>query len=192
MKVTIDMDNLEHVLEKVLGENIEKVVREEAEKILQSTISNCAKDVIDNIANKSIETYVNDYVKTATLKTGGGLYPREEQKVYTVEQYLRKELAEILDSKTLTITKRNYISDCFEKKKVTFEEFIKESFNFDEIIKKKLNEFSKELKIEITEILNNNLNQTAKNALSETVFKVLTESDVYKKLTDNLKYISEK
>lgn len=192
MKVTIDMDNLEHVLEKVLGENIEKVVREEAEKILQSTISNCAKDVIDNIANKSIETYVNDYIKTATLKTGGGLYPREEEKVYTVEQYLRKELAEILDSKTLTITKRNYISDCFEKKKVTFEEFIKESFNFDEIIKKKLNEFSKELKIEITEILNNNLNQTAKNALSETVFKVLTESDVYKKLTDNLKYISEK
>lgn len=192
MKVTIDMENLENALEKVLGENIEKVVREETEKILNSTISTCAKDAIDEIANKSIETYINDYVKNATVKIGGGLYPREEEKTYTVEQYLRKELADILESKTLTVTKRNFVTECFEKKKVTFEEFIKESFNFDEIIKNKLNEFSKQLKSEINAVLIDNLNKTTKDALSETLFRALTESDVYKKLTDNLKYISEK
>lgn len=192
MKVIIDMENLESLLEKSLDENINTVIKEEVDNMIHTTISSSVKAAVDEISNKSIESYINDYIKTAKVKTGGGLYSKEEEMVYTVEEYLRKKLSEILESKTLIVKERDYVRDCFVDKEVTFEEFIKRSFDFESIIKQRLTSFSKDLKYEINAILTDNLNETTKNAISETLFELLNESDNYKKIVDKLKCFDKK
>ena len=56
---------------------------------------------------RNLKNYVNDYIMNTKIKTGGNFWGDEEEKEYTVEQFIKKELKNRLESKTLKVKRRN-------------------------------------------------------------------------------------
>ncbi len=123
MKITMEMDNLQTVVETALKENIENVVREEVDKLIVQGIQD-SKETIQNIINDKMARFVEDYLTTATISIGGGW--REDPKTYTIEEYIKSEIADRMESGKF-LFKDRYNKDTYK----SFDEFCKERFNVD-------------------------------------------------------------
>ena len=109
MKVTIDLENLQNIIESALNKNIETVVKEKVSDLISEQIKNTAKEQIEEICNKRMSDFVEEYIKTTKITVGGGFYSDDEIKEYTVEQYIKNQLAEIMKNQSFkTYKKDNY------------------------------------------------------------------------------------
>lgn len=91
MKVTIDLENLEALVKETTEKNIEAVIKEQVNNTVNKTIDKLAKDEINNAVSANFQRFVDEYIKNTTIKVGGNSYwDDEEQKEYTVEQYIKK------------------------------------------------------------------------------------------------------
>jgi len=134
--------------------------------------------------------FVNEYIETSTITVGGGFYSNEGAKTYTVAEYIKKELADSLKKGKLKIKNNDRYGDGF--KEVTFEEFVKQSFDIDGAIKKELESFMKKTKQDINSKIDSTFTDVTKNMLSETVLNVLMKNDTFAKIKDNVKCIADK
>ena len=60
-----------------------------------NNIEKLAKEEIKNAVSNNFQRFVDEYIKNTTIKVGG-YWDDEEQKEYTVEQYIKKELKDRL------------------------------------------------------------------------------------------------
>lgn len=194
MKVTIDLENLENLVEGTIEKNIESVVKEQVESVIKKTVDKMAKDTINNVVSANFERFVDEYITTTTIKVGGNSYwDNEETKEYTVEQYIKKELKERLESKTLKAKKKgrtSSYSDDFEN--VTFEEYINRHFDFDEMIKKDLDKFMDDIRKQINKTMKDTFDNSTKSMLSNAVLNILSANDTYRQIESNIKCIADK
>lgn len=190
MKVNIDMENLENLIKTTMEENIEKVVKNEINKVVSKTIESKSKAAIEEIVSMKMVDFINEYIETSKITVGGGFYSKEEAKTYTISEYIKKELADSLSKGKLKIKSNDRYGDGF--KDVTFEEFIKQSFDIEGAIKKELESFMSKTKKEINSKIDETFTDVTKNMLSETVFNVLMKNDTFAKIKDNVKCIADK
>lgn len=194
MKVTIDLENLESLVKGTIEKNIESVVKEQVESVIKKTVDKMAKDTINNVVSANFERFVDEYITTTTIKVGGNSYwDNEETKEYTVEQYIKKELKERLESKTLKAKKKgrtSSYSDDFEN--VTFEEYINRHFDFDEMIKKDLDKFMDDIRKQINKTMKDTFDNSTKSMLSNAVLNILSANDTYRQIESNIKCIADK
>jgi hypothetical protein len=190
MKVNIEMNNLELLIQEAMSKNIETVIKDEVNKTINKTIEKETKGVVDEIVQMKMNEFVKEYIEKAVITVGGGFYSKEEAQTYTVEQYIRKELADVLSSKSLKVKKNDRYNDSYES--ISFEEFIKRSFNPEEIVRKELTKFIDDTKKEINQKINDTFTSVTKNMLSETVFNVLMKNDTFVQLNNSIKCITDK
>lgn len=189
MKVTIDLENLQNIIESVLNKNIEAVVKEKVSDLISEQIKNTAKEQIEEICNKRMSDFVEEYIKTTKITVGGGFYSDDEIKEYTVEQYIKNQLAEIMQNKSFKIYKSDKWNDKV-KSEVSFEDFIKETFNVDSIVKKEMEGFISKTKQDISNRIKSIFDDATKNMLSENVFNILMASESYQKINDSIKRLT--
>lgn len=194
MKVTIDLENLEQLVQTTTEKNIESIIKKQVAKTVRETIDELAKEVIADTVTENFQRFVDEYIKTTTIKVGGNSYwDDEEQKEYTVEQYIKYELKKRLESKKLRVKKKGRISsysDDFEE--VTFEEYIKRSFNPEELIRSDLDTFMDEIRKDINKTMKETFDNSTKNMLSSAVLNILTANDTYRQIENNIKCIADK
>lgn len=194
MKVTIDLENLETLIKETTEKNIEAVIKEQVNNTVNKTIDKLAKDEINNAVSANFQRFVDEYIKNTTIKVGGNSYwDDEEQKEYTVEQYIKKELKDCLESKTLKVKKKgktSSYSDDFEH--VSFEEYINRSFNADDLIKDNLNKFMDGIRKDINKTMKDTFDSSTKNMLSSAVLSILTANDTYRQIENQIKCIADK
>lgn len=194
MKVTIDLENLENLVETVTEKNIENIIKEQIDSSVRKTIDNLAKKEIANTVSENFQRFVDEYINTTTIKVGGNNYwDDEEQKEYTVEQYIKKELKDRLESKRLKVKKKggtSSYSDDFEE--VSFEEYILRSFNPEELIKKDLDKFMDDIRKDINKTMKDTFDSSTKNMLSSAVLNILSANDTYRQIENNIKCIADK
>ena len=100
MKVTIDLENLESLVKETTENNIETVIKEQVKKSVNKKIEELAKKEISDAVSSNFQRFVDEYIKNTTIKVCGYSYwDDEEQKEYTVEQYIKKELKIVLSLK---------------------------------------------------------------------------------------------
>lgn len=92
MKVTIDLENLEELVLTTMNNNIESLVKRQVEEIIGKKTEDSAKEIIENAISEKFENYVNDYIMSTKIKTGGNFWGDEEEKEYTVEQFIKKRI----------------------------------------------------------------------------------------------------
>lgn len=194
MKVTIDLENLEQLVQTTTEKNIESIIKKQVVETVRKTISELAKKEISDTISENFQRFVDEYIKTTTIKVGGNSYwDDEEQKEYTVEQYIKYELKNRLESKKLRVKKKGRISsysDDFEE--VTFEEYIKRSFNPEELIKSDLDKFMDGIRKDINKTMKETFDNSTKNMLSSAVLNILTANDTYRQIENNIKCIADK
>ena len=182
MRAIVEMDNLEQLVEAAISENLNNLIEQEVRNIITDKVRTNAKEIIENIVNEKLTTYVEDYIKTATVSVGGGWH--SDPVVYTVEEYIKHQISEIMESGKLH-TKSSYGNTT-----VTLEEFIKQQFDATSYVKKALESFMKQVKDDINKNVDDMFNQTTKAALSSVVMNLLSNNATFIDMQDNIKRIA--
>lgn len=190
MKVTIDLENLQNIIESVLNKNIETVVKEKVSDLISEQIKNTAKEQIEEICNKRMSDFVEEYIKTTKITVGGGFYSDDEIKEYTVEQYIKNQLAEIMKNQSFKTYGKDDWGRSRKEKEITFEDFVKETFDVNSIVKREIERFISETKRKISDNIKSVFDNATKNMLSENVFNILMASESYQKINDSIKRLT--
>lgn len=193
MKATLDFENLEQIVQSTIEKNMQAIVENQVDIIIRGTVDKYAKELIENKVSEKFQNFMDDYIATTTIKTGGNYWSDEPEKEYTVEQYIKKELKDRLDGNILKAKKpgrKTSYSDDFEK--VTFEEYIKRTFNPEELIKKELDQFMDDVRKDINKTMKDTFDNSTKNMLSSAVLNILTANDTYRQIENNIKCIADK
>ena len=187
MKVTIDLENLEYLVQNSIEENIEAVVKKQVDNVVRKMTEEVAKGTIEDKVSENFQRFVDEYIVNTKIRVGGGYWDDSDAREYTVEEYIKKQLKEKLESNSLRV-KAKYN----EYKNVTFEEYIKSKFNFDEEIKNDVDEFTNDIREQVNDAMKEAFDNSTKNMLSATVLNILNANETYRKLENNIKCIADK
>lgn len=193
MKVTIDMENLETLVQTTMEKNIESIVKEQIEGTVRKVADNLAKKVIEEKVYENFQRFVDEYITTTKIKVGGNYWDDTEEHEYTVEQYIKNELKNRLDSGKLRAKKKgrtSSYSDDFEQ--VSFEEYINRQFDFDEMIKKDLDKFMDDIRKQVNKTMKETFDNSTKSMLSTAVLNILGANETYRQIENNIKCIADK
>lgn len=193
MKVTIDLENLENLVQTTMEKNIENIVKTQVESAVHEVADDLAKKEIRDTVADNFQRFVDEYIATTKITVGGGYWGDTECKEYTVEQYIKNELKNKLESKTLRVKKKgrsSSYSDDYED--VSFEEYIKRQFNFENDIKKVLDIFMDDIRTQVNTTMKNTFDTATKNMLSTAVLNILGANETYRQIEHNIKCIADK
>lgn len=193
MKVTLELDNLENIVQTTLEKNLGNVVKEQIADIVKKTADNLIKDTINTQVSKNFQHFVDEYITTKKIKVGGSYWDNEPEQEYTVEQYIKQQIKERLDSKQLKVKKKGRsgsYSDDYEN--VTFEQYISCQFDFTEAIKKELDTFMNDIRKQVNTTMKETFDNSTKNMLSNAVLGILSANDTYRQIENNIKCIADK
>ena len=189
MKITIDMENLASLIEQTMDQNIENVVRKEVQSIVHDIVQDVAIGIVDEVVNAKVKDFIEDYIKTTTITIGGGLYSSEPQQTYTIEEYTRKTLSQILESQMITKTSKGSYGSTYTEK-VSFDDYVKNKLCYDTEIQKHLDQFATAMKKDVSNTIKNTFDNATKNALSESVFNLLISTDTYQKIVSGVNLLA--
>ena len=189
MKVTIDLENLEHLVQNSIEENIETIVKKQVDNVVRKMAEEVAKGAIEDKVSENFQRFVDEYIANTKIRIGGGYWDDSDAREYTVEEYIKKQLKEKLESNSLRVKAAKYNS---EYKNVTFEEYIKSQFNFNEEIKSAVDEFTDGIRKQVNDAMKDAFDNSTKNMLSATVLNILNANETYRKLENNIKCIADK
>lgn len=190
MKAIIDMENLGAMIEQNLNDHLEVIINKQVENCVESKVEELAKNIIAEKVAENFRKFVDEYISKTKIRIGGNSYwDDEEVKELTVEQYIKYELKNRLESKKLRVKSNNRYSDYEE---VSFEDYIKSQFNANDIIKADLDSFLDEVRKKINQTVKSTFDKSTKDMLSNTVLSILTANDTYRKIENNIKCIADK
>lgn len=185
MKVNIDMENLSNAVEIAITENANNVIKDVIEKKISTYIDKNYKKIIEITINEKMEEYLKNYLETTTITVGEGLL-NQNIKTYTIQEYINKQISDIMNNKKFeTEIKNRWGEKSFQE--VSFDEFIKQSFDVSKEVRHQLENYMKSVKDDINRNIKNVTNQVMKDMLSNTIFEILMQSDTYSKISNGLK-----
>lgn len=189
MKVNIDMENLSNAVEIAITENANNVIKDVIEKKISTYIDKNYKKIIEITINEKMEEYLKNYLETTTITVGEGLL-NQNIKTYTIQEYINKQISDIMNNKKF----ETEIKDRWGEKslqEVSFDEFIKQSFDVSKEVKHQLENYMKSVKDDINRNIKNVTDQVMKDMLSNTIFDILMQSDTYSKISSGLKLLGD-
>ena len=154
-------------------------------KSIEDKVASNARKIIESVVNEKLESYVNDYIKTAIISVGGGW--NSEPKKYTVEEYIKQQISEIMNKQAFK-TKDRYGD---YKNTMTFEEYVKKELNVDASVQAALDKFMKKVKDDVNKNVIKMFDNTTQAALSSVVMNMLSNSNAFLEMRDNLKRITD-
>ena len=193
MKVTIDLENLETLVQTTMEKNIENVVNTQIEASVRKVAEDLAKGIIKDKVSENFQRFVDEYITTTKIKVGGGYWDDTKEQEYTVEQYIKNELKNRLESKKLRVKKKgrtSSYSDDFEE--VSFEEYINRNFDFDNIVKKDIDNFMNDIRKQVNQTIKETFDNSTKAMLSTAILNILGTNETYRKIENNIKCIADK
>lgn len=193
MKVTLELDNLENIVQTTLEKNLGNVVKEQIADIVKKTADNLIKDTINTQVSKNFQHFVDEYITTKKIKVGGSYWDNEPEQEYTVEQYIKQQLKEKLDSKKLKLKQMDsYGRYTNNYEEVSFETYISRQFDPNEMIKKELDAFMDDIRRQVNTTMKETFDNSTKSMLSNAVLNILSANDTYRQIENNIKCIADK
>lgn len=189
MKITIDMENLNSIIEDVVKKNTEEVLEDfVSQRVRTSLESNFGKIIEEEVSDKMRE-YIQTYLESYVITVGGGLSEDGVQQ-YTPREYINKIINNTFRDRKLTTYVKGSYGD-ITKKEVTFEEFIKDSLDPTSQIKRHMELFAKDVKGQVNSLLKTEYNNALMKALSGVVMDTIMEDEEFKRINDSIKRLSE-
>lgn len=189
MKVTIEMENLQTIIEESAKINTQKAVDEAIHDVARENVDKVLRGKIEEIVNKAIAGYVDDYLKTTKIHIGGG-WDSKDVEEYTAEEYLKKQIKEIIENGVFVTKEKDRWGDYTEKKK-TFKEYIDEQINPESVVKPYIDKMAKQIKDDVNRKVKSAFDEAMRNTLADNVFAIVSSSDTYRTVTNNLKLLGE-
>ena len=193
MKVTLELDNLENIVQTTLEKNLENIVKEQITDIVEKTANDLLKDTINTQVSENFQHFIDEYITTKKIKVGGSYWDNEPEQEYTVEQYIKQQLKEKLDSKKLKLKQKDsYGRYTNNYEEVSFETYISRQFDPSEEIKKELDAFMNDIRKQVNTTMKKTFDNSTKSMLSNAVLSILSANDTYRQIENNIKCIADK
>lgn len=191
MKLTLDLENLENLLQGTLEENMEEAIEREVNTAAHEYIENTIKEKIELIVSDKIETVINDWFENKEITIGGGFGEKGKAETYKVMDYVEKVISERLEKGIIERkVERRYGEPQIER--VSFADYVDEKLRIETNVKSK---FDKEL-VKIKDDINNKItgifDKSTKDMLSDAVLNILVQNDTYKKIQENVSTLANK
>ena len=68
MKITIDLENLENLVQNSIEENIETVVRNQVDNVVRKMAEEVAKGAIEDKVSENFQRFVDEYIANTKIK----------------------------------------------------------------------------------------------------------------------------
>lgn len=193
MKVTLELDNLENIVQTTLEKNLENIVKEQITDIVEKTANDLLKDTINTQVSENFQHFIDEYITTKKIKVGGSYWDNEPEQEYTVEQYIKQQLKEKLDSKKLKLKQKDsYGRYTNNYEEVSFETYISRQFDPSEEIKKELDAFMNDIRKQVNTTMKKTFDNSTKSMLSNAVLSILSANDTYRQIENNIECIADK
>ena len=189
MKVTIDMENLQSIIEESAKINTKKAVDQAIMDVAHKKVDCILKNKIKEIVNESIVGYVNDYLKTTKIHIGGG-WESDNVEEYTAEEYLKKQIKDVFESQTFKVKRKNRWGN-MEEETVSFQEYIRDHLDVEAEIKPYMDRMAKQIKNEVNSKVKSLFDEAMRSTLAENVFSIVSASDTYRSVCNSLKMLGD-
>lgn len=190
MELKIELGNLAEEVKKVLEETSKELIKEQIVAIIKGETDSKLKEEITNQVNESLKNYINDYIANYKITIGNSLYDKEI-KEYTIEEYLKMQLKDILEGKNITIIKKNsWGSDT--KENISFVDYITKNISIESEIKNQLENQIKDIRDLINKKIKTTFDNSTKDILSSTLVNMLSANETYNKISNSIKIIANK
>lgn len=190
MKVTIEMENLQSIIEESAKINTERAIEDAIREVAHTKVDAVLKGKIEEIVNSSIVGYVNDYLKNAKVHVGNS-FNGEGVKEYSVEEYIRKIVSDTFSSQRLTVKRTDRYSGRYYDSEVSFQEYIDEAFSPESIVKPYIDKMARQVKEDVNRKVKSVFDEAMRNTLAENVFAIVSASDTYRTISNNLNLLGE-
>lgn len=187
MKVTIDMENLQDIIEESAKFNIKNAVEQAIMDVVHKKVDSVLCDEIKKIVNESIAGYINDYLKTTKIHIGGG-WDSDKVEEYTAEEYIKKQIKDVFENQTFIAKKRNRWGN-MEEEKISFQEYIQNYFNIEKEVQPYIEKMAKGIKNDVNEKVKSLFDDAMRKTLAENVFAIVSASDTYRSISNSLKML---
>lgn len=184
MKVTIDLENLESIMQTTLEKNSGEAIRQALESVIQKEVDKSLKRDVDNAISEIVEDYIREYLKTAKVQTGNS-WSGEGIKEYTVEEYLKSQVAEIFDKQAFTVKAKDTWGGS-RSETVSFQDYVKSQIDVENYIKKDLDKLAKDVKTDVNIKIKSAFDDAMRRTLADNVFSIVSASETYQKIQNGL------
>lgn len=190
MKITIEMENLNKIVEDAIAKNTDTTIQEYVAEKTKSILDAQYKEIIEELVNNAVKQSINQYIDNYFI-TVGNPFTGSEPRTFTPREYINHTIAEIFEKKLFTEQVTDSWSGRKDTKTITFEEYLKKQFDFSAEIKKHMDSFSASLKREVKANLESAYNRATRDALSDVVMDTIMENEKFKNISNNIKRLGE-
>ena len=187
MKITLDLENLQGVIEEVAKKQTGEAIEDAIRSVATSFINANYKDKIEQITNEILEQSIRDYIDKTEIPIGTGLGC--EPIMMTPRQYINSTIEKTFQDKTFTIKVEGTYRT--EERKIGFDDFIKSELNPTTQIQAAMKDFARDTKSEINRLIKDTYNSELSKAVGASVVDVIFESEQFKRINNNIKRLSE-
>lgn len=187
MKVTIDMENLQSIIEESAKINTKNAVEQAIMDVAREKVDSVLRGRIEEIVNEAIVGYVNDYLKNTKIHIGGG-WGKKDVEEYTAEEYLKKQVKDVFESQSFTVKKENRWGSTGEEK-VSFQEYMQKHLDIEAEVKPYMDKMAKSIRNDVNQKVKALFDDSMRSTLAENVFAIVSASDTYRSVSNSLKML---
>lgn len=189
MKVTVEMENLNSLIEAAVKKITEEALDDYVAQEVKNSLARNFGKIIEEEVTAKMREYITTYLESYLITVGGGLCGDDIQQ-YTPREYINKIINDTFrDKKLTTYTESSYGGR--NKKEVTFEDFIKEALNPTAEIQRHMKKLAEDVKREVNSLLKSEYDKSLQNALSGVIMDVIMENEAFKSVNSSIKRLSE-
>lgn len=190
MKITIEMENLNSIIEQAVERNTSEVIEEFVKHQTKDILEKNYSAMIEEEVTKRMEEYISTYIENYQIAMGGNGLSDATIQYYTPREYINKTIDDIFRDKKFTTVEENCYGDkC--KKEISFEQFVKEHLNPTAQIKRHMESLAKGVKSDVNSLLKNEYDKALRDALSGVVMDVIMQNDAFKNINNNIKRLGD-
>ena len=187
MKITIDMENLQSIIEESAKINTKNAVEQAIMDVAHAKVDSVLCGKIEGIVNDSIVGYVNNYLKTTKIHIGGG-WNSDNVEEYTAEEYLKKQIKDVFESQSFTVKQKDRWGSMKEEK-VSFQEYLQNYLNIEAEVKPYMDKMAKCFRDDVNKKVKTLFDDAMRSTLAENVFAIVSASDTYRSVSNSLKML---
>ena len=189
MKLTLDLENLENILEEALNKNMDNAIDSAIKQTVAEQIEDKVKSLIEEGVSNKIASYIDDYIVNTKIKIGGGYFDKTPEEELTLEEYIKRQISDVMNNNAFKITKKDSWGDN-KTVTLTYEEYINSKFDITSEVEKALSNFMEKVKKDVNNKIRQQFDDVTRQMLSDTMLQLLVDNEAFTKIQNNIACIA--
>lgn len=189
MKITIDMENLENMVAEICNKNTGEAIQDALESVVREKIDAVLEKKTSEYISHKIEEYIQAYLSKTKIQVGNS-WSGDGVKEYTVEEYVKKQISDILSGQKFTRKVKDRWGD-WKEETVDFKAYIDSKIDIENEIKPYMEKIARQVRDDVNHRIKSMLDEAMRKNLADNVFTIVSSSETYRKVSESIKLLGQ-